>query len=106
LCKRLAEAGGEIWFWPAAKVRHLAGMSAEADGVRARMIYVLRDSRRKYFEKHRGTISAGWLELINRIEGLQKSSILWVLWMIRRRWADREKARGFWSVVMGLAPRS
>jgi GT2 family glycosyltransferase len=106
LCKRLAEAGGEIWFWPQARVQHLAGISAEAEPVRARMIYVLRESRRKYFEKHCGTASAKWLELINRFEGLQKSAILWMLWMIRRRRADREKARGFWSVATGLAPRT
>lgn len=106
LCKRLSEAGGEIWFWPEARVRHLAGASAEAEPVRARMIYVLRESRRKYFEKHRGTAVARWLELINRFEGLQKSAILWMLWMVRGRRADREKARGFWSVATGLAPRS
>ncbi len=106
LCKRLSEAGGEIWFWPEARVRHLAGVSAEAEPVRARMIYALRESRRKYFEKHCGTASARWLELINRFEGLQKSAILWTLWMIRGRSADREKARGFWSVATGVAPRS
>lgn len=106
LCKRLSEAGGEIWFWPEARVRHVAGVSAEAEPVRAQMIYMLRESRRKYFEKHRGPASARWLELINRFEGLQKSAILWMLWKIRGRRADREKARGFWSVVTGLAPRS
>jgi N-acetylglucosaminyl-diphospho-decaprenol L-rhamnosyltransferase len=106
LCKRLTEAGGEIWFWPEARVQHLAGVSAEAEPVRAQMIYVLRESRRKYFEKHCGTASARWLELINRFEGLQKSAIFGMLWMIRGRRADREKARGFWSVATGLAPRS
>jgi len=106
LCKRLAEAGGEIWFWPEARVQHLAGVSAEAGAVRARMIYVLRESRRKYFEKHWGAASARWLELINRLEGLHKSAILWILWMVRGRRADREKARGFWWVATGLAPRS
>jgi N-acetylglucosaminyl-diphospho-decaprenol L-rhamnosyltransferase len=105
LCKRLAEAGGEIWFWPEAKVQHLAGVSAEAEPVRARMIYALRESRRKYFQKHFGPASARWLELINRFEGLQKSAILWMLWMIRGRRADREKARGFWAVATALAPR-
>jgi GT2 family glycosyltransferase len=105
LCKRLTQAGGEIWFWPEARVQHLAGVSAEAEPVRARMIYVLRESRRKYFEKHYGAASARWLELINRFEGVQKSTILWTLWLIRRRRADREKARGFWSVAIGLAPR-
>jgi len=47
-CKRLAEAGGEIWFWPEARVQHLAGDSAEAEPVKARMIHVLRESCRKY----------------------------------------------------------
>jgi N-acetylglucosaminyl-diphospho-decaprenol L-rhamnosyltransferase len=106
LCKRLTQAGGERWFWPEARVQHLAGVSAEAEPVRARMIYVLRESRRKYFEKHCGTAGARWLELINRLEGLQNSAILRMLWMIRRRRADREKARGFWAVATGLAPRS
>jgi N-acetylglucosaminyl-diphospho-decaprenol L-rhamnosyltransferase len=104
LCKRLAEAGGEIWFWPEARVQHLAGVSAEAEPVRARMIYVLRESRRKYFEKYRGAGGAKWLELINRLEGIQKSAILWMLWLIRGRRADWEKARGFWAVAAGLAP--
>jgi len=106
LCKRLMAAGGEIWFWPEARVQHLAGVSAEAEPVRARMIYTLRESRRKYFMKHFGAASAWRMELINRVEGLQKSAILWLLWKIRGRGADREKARGFWSVAVGLAPRS
>ncbi len=106
LCKRLTASGGDIWFWPEARVQHLAGVSAEAEGVRARMIYVLRESRKKYFQKHFGTFSASWLEAVNRVEGLQKSMTLWMLWMLRGRRADREKARGFWSVATGLAPRS
>jgi GT2 family glycosyltransferase len=105
-CKRLIEAGGEIWFWPEARVHHLAGVSAEAVPVRARMTYVFRESRRKYFEKHFGAAGVRWLELINRVEGLQKSAILWLLWLTRGRRADREKARGFWWVATGLAPRS
>jgi GT2 family glycosyltransferase len=106
LCKRLSEAGGEIWFWPEARVQHLAGASAEADPVRAQMIYLLRESRRKYFEKHYGMSSARWMELINRFEGLHKAAILWMLWMIRGRRADREKALGYWWVATGLAARS
>ena len=106
LCKRLTESGGEIWFWPEARVEHLRGVSAEAEGVSARMIYVLRESRTKYFRKHFGTASTRSLEAINRIEGLQKSVVLWALWKLRRRRADWEKARGFWSVARGLAPRN
>jgi N-acetylglucosaminyl-diphospho-decaprenol L-rhamnosyltransferase len=106
LCKRLTASGGEIWFWPEAKVQHIAGVSAEAEGVRAQMIYVLRESRQTYFQKHFGAASAGALEVVNRVEGLQKSVTLWAFWKIRGRRGDREKARGFWSVAMGLSPRA
>ncbi len=106
LCKRLREAGGEIWFWPDAIVQHLAGRSCESNPVRARMIFILRESRKKYFDKHFGAGSSALLSLINRLEGLQKSIALGTLWIIRRRLSDREKAHGFWSVAMGIAPRT
>jgi hypothetical protein len=106
LCKRLLDAGGEIWFWPEAKVQHLAGSSCEVDAVHARTIYILRDSRRKYFEKHFGKLSTLALVLINRIEALQKLMIFSALWLLRRKPVYRQKAYGFWTVAIGSAPRS
>ena len=106
LCKRLKDAGGEIWFWPAARVQHLAGRSCEVNSVRARMIFTLRESRRKYFRKHFGARAATVLELVNRVEGLQKSVTLAALWLIRGKRSYREKAQGFWCVATGVAPRS
>ncbi len=105
LCKRLKEAGGEIWFWPDAHVQHLAGHSCETDSVRARMIFVLRESRKKYFTKHYGVLGGLALEAVNRIEAVQKSTVLLALWMVRRKRAYREKAQGFWAVATGVAPR-
>jgi hypothetical protein len=104
-CKRLKDSGGEIWFWPSAGVHHLSGSSCEVGSVRARMIYVLRESRRKYFEKHFGSFSAAALECINRLEGVQKAAVLAALWLVRRERSYRDKAFGFWSVVTGIAPR-
>lgn len=105
LCKRLRDSGGEIWFWPEAQVQHLAGSSCEAVSVHARTIYILRDSRRKYFEKHFGTFAARSLVLVNRIEALQKLIVFSALWALRRKRTYREKAYGFWTVAIGSAPR-
>jgi GT2 family glycosyltransferase len=105
LCKRLLDSGGQIWFWPEARVQHLAGSSCEVESVHARTIYILRDSRRKYFEKHFGKISALSLVLVNRIEALQKLIVFSALWAIRRNSTYREKAYGFWTVAIGNAPR-
>jgi GT2 family glycosyltransferase len=104
-CKRLLDAGGEIWFWPEARVQHISGGSCEVNGVRARMIYTLRESRRKYFKKHYGACSSVALELINRLEGLEKALILGLLWLVRGERSYREKAYGFWAVATGCAPR-
>jgi GT2 family glycosyltransferase len=103
-CKRLKEAGGEIWFWPGAKVQHLSGQSCEASSVRARMIFVLRQSRKKYFTKHFGHLGGFVMDLINRLEGLEKSLVLAALWLLRRKPSDRDKAHGFWAVAKGTAP--
>ena len=105
LCKRLREGGGEIWFWPQAAVQHQAGVSCEADSTRARMIFVLRESRRKYFAKHFGTGASVVLDIINRLEALEKLSVLCVLWLFRRRSNDRAKINGFWAVATGNASR-
>ena len=105
LCKRLLDAGGEIWFWPKARVHHLGGGSCEASPVRARMIFILRESRKKYFVKHFGALYALGLEIINRVEGLQKSLVLALLWTVKRKSTYREKAQGFWAVTTGIAPR-
>jgi GT2 family glycosyltransferase len=106
LCKRLKDAGGEIWFWPEARVQHLAGRSCEVDTVRARMIYILRESRKKYFVKHFGTLGGWGIEAINRLEALEKILVLNALWLLRRKRSYREKASGFWAVAMGVAPRT
>jgi len=105
LCKRLKEAGGEAWFWPDARVQHLAGRSCEADSVRAHMIFVLRESRKKYFTKHYGVFGGLAVEVVNRLEALQKSAVLIALWLLRRKRSYREKAYGFWAVATGIAPR-
>jgi GT2 family glycosyltransferase len=104
LCKRLRELGGEIWFWPEARVQHLAGRSCEAEAVRARMIFTLRASRKKYFRKHFGVFGGAAIELVNRLEGIEKSVVLAALWLLRRKPGDREKACGFWAVATGIAP--
>jgi N-acetylglucosaminyl-diphospho-decaprenol L-rhamnosyltransferase len=105
LCKRIQRAGGEIWFWPGARVQHLAGRSCETDSVRARMIFVLRESRKKYFTKHYGVLGGFALEAVNRMEAIQKSIVLTALWMMRGKRTHREKAQGFWAVATGVAPR-
>jgi hypothetical protein len=105
LCKRCMDAGGEIWFWPDAKVRHIFGQSCEVGRVRARMIYTLRESRRKYFAKHFGEAGQLALEAVNRLEALQKLPILLALWLLRGERSYRDKASGFWGVAIGVPPR-
>ena len=105
LCKRLLDSGGQIWFWPEAQVQHLAGRSCDVHSVRAQTIVTLRDSRRKYFEKHFGKLSALTLVLVNRVEALQKLIVFSALWAVRRDSIYREKAYGYWTVAIGGAPR-
>jgi N-acetylglucosaminyl-diphospho-decaprenol L-rhamnosyltransferase len=105
LCKRIQQAGGEIWFWPDAQVQHLAGHSCETDSVRARMIFVLRESRKKYFTKHYGVLGGLALEAVNRMEAIEKVTVLMALWMLQRKRKHREKAQGFWAVATGVAPQ-
>ena len=106
LCKRLMEAGGEVWFWPAARVQHIAGVSTDAPAVRASMIYILRESRKKYFRKHFGFPEALMIDIVDRIEGVAKWIVLSLMGMLRGCASDREKARGFLSVALGSAPRN
>jgi len=106
LCKRLMEAGGEVWFWPAAQVRHLAGASTDVTSVRARMIYVLRESRKKYFRKHFGVPGELMIDIVDRMEGVAKWIVFSMMGMLRGSASDREKARGFLSVALGSAPRN
>jgi N-acetylglucosaminyl-diphospho-decaprenol L-rhamnosyltransferase len=105
LCKRIKEAGGEIWFWPGAHVQHLSGGSCEVDSVRARMIFVLRESRRKYFWKHYGMFGGLTVELVNRMEAIEKVVVLLALWIVRGKRSYREKAHGFLAVASGISPR-
>ena len=105
LCKRLNEQRGDIWFWPSAKVEHLGGRSCEVGRLRARMIFIFRESRKKYFAKHFGFIGAIALEALNRMEALEKLPVLVALWILRRRQSDKDKAFGFLSVAMGIPPR-
>jgi N-acetylglucosaminyl-diphospho-decaprenol L-rhamnosyltransferase len=106
LCKRFKDAGGEIWFWPDAKVRHIAGQSCEVGRVRARMIYTLRESRRKYFAKHFGQAGQIALEVLNRVEAFQKLPVLLALWLLFGERSYRDKASGFWGVAIGVPPRA
>ena len=85
LCKRFNKRGATSGFGPALKLQHLAGRSCEADSVRARMIFVLRESRKKYFTKHYGVLGGLALEAVNRMEAIQKSIVLTALWMVRHK---------------------
>ena len=106
LCKRFREEGGKVWFWPKAQVKHLAGRSCEVSSARARMIVTFRESRKKYFAKHFGRSASLAVEVINRIEGVQKALVLFTLWSVLRKNIYREKAHGFWSVALGATPSS
>ncbi len=103
LCKRLIESGKTIWFWPAAQVRHLAGISCEANPVRARMICTLRRSRTAYFRKHFGT--RGWIgiKVLNTLEGIAKGVVFSCIFALSQKTKYGERAKGFWSVAVGCS---
>jgi GT2 family glycosyltransferase len=101
LCKRAKDRRGEVWFWPAARVRHLAGVSCEADTVRARMICTLRHSRTLYFQKHFGALGQFGIRLVNFLEGFAKGIVFSSFRFISRRTDHKERAKGYWSVAMG-----
>ncbi len=70
------------------------------------MIVTFRESRKKYFAKHFGRSASLAVEVINRIEGVQKALVLFTLWSVLRKNIYREKAHGFWSVALGATPSS
>jgi GT2 family glycosyltransferase/glycosyltransferase involved in cell wall biosynthesis len=105
-CKRLAEAGKTVWFWPEGRITHWHGSSCEVAPTRARMIYTLRESRAKYFDKHFGSLSALGMRTVNRLEGLFKSAVSLALFAGTSSRMHWEKAKGFWSVAINRAPSS
>lgn len=99
LCKRLLQNRGLIQFCPEARVQHHAGVSCEAEPVRARMIGMLRESRALYFQKHFGLPTAFAMKGLNRVEGLVKAAVFGILGWLTRRPSYREKRNGFWRVA-------
>lgn len=102
LCKRMAEAGLEIWFLPQARIVHAAGTSCESESSAAAMVAQLRNSRMCYFKKHFGPGAVAVVAGINVLEALGKAAILAGCHMITKQRRQLEKARGFWRVATCL----
>lgn len=98
-CKRVMDAGGEIWFRPEAEIMHAAGVSTESISNISRMITTLRRSRLLYFEKHFSRRHQLLLMLINKFEGLYRGLIFSFMYCVFRNPAYREKARGYLRVI-------
>lgn len=68
LCKRIAEAGWSVVYFPGAIVSHLLGKSSQgSDSIRLRHIY--RTSQRYYYKKHLGTFDRAFLKTYLMIRG-------------------------------------
>lgn len=99
LCKRALDAGGEVWFYPEAKVVHLGGVSCESRRNRAKAIVDFRKSRSLYFEKHYGRRQKRLLASISRLECLAKCAVFGALSLVEGGWVSGEKAKGYWRAA-------
>lgn len=99
LCRRMAEAGYEIWFLPEARISHAAGTSCETGSAAAAMIVQLRKSRMLYFRKHFGPAATAAVGVLTILEGAAKAAVLLALYAARGQRRHLEKAKGFWRVA-------
>lgn len=99
-CKRLLNAGLQVWFYPKARVEHIAGASTESVDHVADMVAQLRRSRLLYFKKHFPIWACLVLAAENRAEGFAKSIFLAFLHGLTKHPLHREKARGFRRVAL------
>jgi hypothetical protein len=55
-CRRIVQAGWEVWYWPAARIVHHEGRSSGQ--VSARRMMLFNTSKVRYFRKHHGEMQA------------------------------------------------
>lgn len=72
-CKRLADAGWEVWLEPASEIIHLGGQSSSQASKRASE--QLRRSKVAYFRKHHGAFQAHLLQLALQARGMAKRTL-------------------------------
>ncbi|MGJ3522340.1 glycosyltransferase family 2 protein [Nitratidesulfovibrio sp. D1] len=103
-CRRVLQSGGQVWFEPAARVRHAGGASCESAGALEFTTAILRESRTRYFDKHAGPWGRAGIRLLNRCEALAKAAALLALDIAEPNPARAAKARGFIRVARGKWP--
>lgn len=68
-CHRVRKAGYVVWYTPAARIMHLDRQSEPQSNpnpeARIKYLTVERNSRVRYFVKHRGVLYAAWVEIIH-----------------------------------------
>ncbi|MDR1612305.1 MAG: glycosyltransferase family 2 protein [Planctomycetota bacterium] len=90
LCKRVWDSGGEVWFYPGARIGHVGGVSCEAPAAVNRMPGFLRRSRAHYFAKYYGLAPQFLVLGVSIGESLCKAAVLTVLaWLGKRDSAAR-----------------
>lgn len=101
LCKRVRDAGGEVWFLPEARVGHIGGVSCEAPSAVDRMPGFLRRSRSHYFAKHYGLVPQFVVLGVSICESVCKAAALTLLsWLDASRAAARRGRRnGFVALL-------
>lgn len=98
LCQRVQQSGLKVWFLHEPQIMHWAGVSCESASTAADMIVQLRKSRQLYFEKHFGSKTVFMVAIITILEGWSKAMIFRILYWVRKKPSDLEKAKGFWRV--------
>jgi hypothetical protein len=100
-CKRVLDAGFQVWFRHLGRVRHIGGTSCESDENTAKMTFQLRKSRLQYFYKHFGRLHSFGVNIINRGEGVWRGGIYSVLYLMTRKKNHLEKVKGYIQTIYG-----
>lgn len=101
LCKRIWDSGGEVWFYPEARIAHVGGVSCEAPSIVNRMPGYLRRSRAHYFAKHYGIVPQFLVLGISICESACKVVALTVLaWLDASRAAARRGRRNGFAALL------
>jgi GT2 family glycosyltransferase len=99
LCRRMAEAGYEIWFLPEARISHAAGTSCETGSAAAAMIVQTAQKPDALFSQALRAGGHGGRRRPHHPGRRGQAAVLLALYAARGQRRHLEKAKGFWRVA-------